>query len=72
MAFTCPYATRLKSINDGLACTKIMRIGIDYNKTENALTAFCACQRYCTIERRNINTDKAKECYEYHFNLTND
>ncbi len=66
MSWQCPYAIRLKCINNGLACKKIMKNGVDYNKTENALTIFCACQRFCKDVGCNINSDKAKECYDFH------
>lgn len=65
MAFNCPYAVRFKAMQ-GLGCKKIMKDGVDYNLQENQLTAFCACQRYCPTEKRVINSDGAKQCYEYH------
>lgn len=66
MSFTCPYAVRMKILNNGLACKKAMKEGVDYNIQENAYTVFCCCQRYCPTERRTINSDGAKKCYEYH------
>lgn len=65
MAWNCPYATRLKVIQS-LACKKAMQDGVDYNLKENALTVFCACQRYCPTERRVINSDGAQKCFDFH------
>lgn len=66
MSWQCPYGVRLKCVNNGLVCKNAMKDGVDYNLQENALTVFCACQRYCPAERRAINSDGAKKCYEYH------
>ena len=66
MAWQCPYAVRLKCVNNGLVCKNAMKDGVDYNLQKNALEVFCACQRYCPTERKVINSDGAKQCYEYH------
>ncbi len=66
MSFMCPYSKPMKIINNGLVCIKIMKEGIDYNLKENCYSVFCACQRYCPTEKRIINSDEAKKCYEYH------
>ena len=65
MTFNCPYAVRFKGVQ-GMGCRKAMKEGVDYNIRENQLEVFCACQRYCPTERRAINSDGAKQCYEYH------
>lgn len=64
MAWNCPYAMRVKCVSC-ILCTKQMKSGVDYNQQQNALTAYCACQRFCTIERRVIQSDNAKQCFEY-------
>lgn len=66
MAWQCPYAIRLKSLNNGLACRQIMNEDVDYNLQENAMKVLCACQRYCPTEKQSINSDGAKKCYGYH------
>lgn len=66
MAYNCPYAIRLKSIGNVLLCKKIMKQGVDYNLQNNASTVFCCCQRFCRDLRKNVNSDGAKKCYEYH------
>ncbi len=65
MAWNCPYAVRFKGAQS-LGCRKAMKGGVDYNLRENQLTAFCACQRYCPDCKQVINSDGAKQCYEYH------
>ena len=66
MAWNCPYAAPKKCINNSLVCRKIMKQGIDYNLPQNCYSVFCACQRYCKTEKRVVNSDEAKKCYEYH------
>lgn len=65
MSWTCPHATILKG-QKYFSCKMAMKEGVDYNLLENKMTVFCACQRWCNECGHVINTDGAKQCFEYH------
>lgn len=69
--YVCPAAER-KNIYPFLICKLMKEEGVDYNLRENAQKISCVNQHYCPCTKRNENTSKSKDCYEFHTSLNGD